>query len=70
MGSWFGLDLELVQVDAWAKAEQETLTLNAGSTAVKAMVFPVFMCGCESWTIKKPERQRTDGFELRSGEDY
>ena len=31
---------------------------------VKAMVFPVAMYGCESWTIKKAERQRTDAFEL------
>ena len=31
---------------------------------VKAMVFPVVMCGCESWTIKKDEHQRIDGFEL------
>ena len=31
---------------------------------VKAMVFPVVMCGCESWTIKKPECQRIDAFEL------
>ena len=31
---------------------------------VKAMVFPVIMCGCESWTIKKAERQRIDAFEL------
>ena len=31
---------------------------------VKAMVFPVFMYGCESWTIKKAECQRTDAFEL------
>src|SRR5574340_500821 len=31
---------------------------------VKAMVFPVVMYGCESWTIKKAECQRTDGFEL------
>ena len=31
---------------------------------VKAMVFPVVMYGCESWTIKKDEHQRTDGFEL------
>ena len=31
---------------------------------VKAMVFPVVMYGCESWTIKKAEHQRTDGFEL------
>ena len=31
---------------------------------VKAMVFPGVMCGCESWTIKKAERQRSDAFEL------
>ena len=31
---------------------------------VKAMVFPVVMYGCESWTLKKAERQRIDGFEL------
>ena len=31
---------------------------------VKAMVFPVLMYGCESWTIKKVEHQRIDGFEL------
>ena len=31
---------------------------------VKTMVFPVVMCGCESWTIQKAERQRNDAFEL------
>ena len=31
---------------------------------VKAIVFPVVMYGCESWTVKKPERQRIDAFEL------
>ena len=31
---------------------------------VNVMVFPVVMCGCESWTIKKAEHQRTDAFEL------
>ena len=31
---------------------------------VKAMVFPVVMYGCESWTIEKAERRRTDAFEL------
>ena len=31
---------------------------------VKAMVFPVFMYGCESWTVKKAECQRIDAFEL------
>ena len=33
---------------------------------VKATVFPVVMCGCESWTIKKAEHQRIDAFELWS----
>ena len=33
-------------------------------TKVKAMVFPVVMYGCESWTVKKAERQRIDAFEL------
>ena len=37
---------------------------------VKAMVFPVVMYGCESWTVKKVERRRIDAFELCSvGED-
>ena len=36
---------------------------------VKAMVFSVVMYGCESWTIKKAERRRTDAFELGVGED-
>ena len=31
---------------------------------VKAMVFPVVMCGCESWTIRKAEHRRIDAFEL------
>ena len=31
---------------------------------VKAVIFPVVMYGCESWTIKKPEHQRIDAFEL------
>ena len=32
---------------------------------VRAMIFPVVMYGCESWTIKKAEHQRTDSFELQ-----
>ena len=36
---------------------------------VKAMVFPVVMYGCESWTVKKAERRRTDAFELWCWED-
>ena len=37
---------------------------NLAAAAVKAMVFPVVMCGCESWTIKKAEHWRIDAFEL------
>ena len=40
------------------------ITLPAKVCLVKAMVFPVVMYGCESWTIKKAERQRIDAFEL------
>ena len=40
------------------------ITLPAKAHLVKAMVFPVVMYGCESWTIKKAERQRIDAFEL------
>ena len=39
-------------------------TLPTMVCLVKAMVFPVVMCGCESWTIKKSERRRIDAFEL------
>ena len=41
------------------------ITLPTKVCQVKAMVFPVVMYGCESWTIKKAERWRTDAFELR-----
>ena len=40
------------------------ITLPTKVNLVKAMVFPVVMYGCESWTIKKAERRRIDGFEL------
>ena len=40
------------------------ITLSTKVHLVKAMVFPVVMYGCESWTIKKAERRRTDAFEL------
>ena len=41
------------------------ITLPTKVHLVKAMVFPVVMYGCESWTIKKAERQRIDALELR-----
>ena len=40
------------------------ITLPTKVHLVKAMVFPVLMYGCETWTIKKDERQRIDAFEL------
>ena len=40
------------------------ITLPTKVHLVKAMVFPVVMYGCESWTIKKAESRRTDAFEL------
>ena len=40
------------------------ITLSTKVRLVKAMVFPVVMCGCETWTIKKAEYQRTDASEM------
>ena len=40
------------------------ITLATKFRLVKAVVFPVVMCGCESWTVKKAERWRIDAFEL------
>ena len=40
------------------------ITLSTKVRRIKVMVFPVVMYGCESWTIKKAEHQRTDAFEL------
>ena len=41
------------------------ITLPTKVRLVKAMVFPVVMYGCKSWTLKKDEHRRTDAFELR-----
>ena len=40
------------------------ITLSTKVHLVKAMVFPIFMCRCESWTVKKAEHKRIDAFEL------
>ena len=40
------------------------ITMPTKVRPVKALVFPVVMYGCESWTVKKTESQRTDAFEL------
>ena len=45
-------------------AESKDITLPTKVRLVKAMVFPVVMYGCESWTVKKAEHRRIDAFEL------
>ena len=52
----------MTNLDSILKSRYITLPTNV--RLVKAMVFPVVMYGCESWTIKKAERQRIDVFEL------
>ena len=50
----------------WKKSFEKSrdITLPTKVHLVKAIVFPVIMYGCESWTIKKAEHRGTDGFEL------
>ena len=45
-------------------SKRRDITLPIKVRVVKAMVFPIIMYGCESWTIKRPECQRIDVFEL------
>ena len=52
----------MTNLDSILKSRNSTLQTKV--RIVKAMVFPVVMCGCESWTIKKAEHQRIDAFEL------
>ena len=52
----------MTNLDSILKSRDTTLPTKV--YLVKAMVFPVFMYGCESWTIKKAEHRRTDAFEL------
>ena len=52
----------MTNLDSILKSRE--ITLSTKVHLVKAMVFPVVTYGCESWTIKKAERQRIDAFEL------
>ena len=52
----------MMNLDRVLKSRDITLLIKV--RIVKAMIFPVVMYGCETWTIKKAERQRTDTFEL------
>ena len=64
--------LEWVAIELDSILKSRDITLPTKVCLVKAMVFPVVIYGCESWTIKKTEHQRTDAFELLNcgiGED-
>ena len=52
----------MTNLDSILKSKDTTLPIKV--RLVKAMIFPVVMYGCESWTIKKAENQRIDAFEL------
>ena len=52
----------MTNLDSILKSRDITFTTKVH--LVKAMVFPVVMYGCESWTVKKAERRRIDAFEL------
>ena len=52
----------MINLDSILKSRD--ITLSTKVRLVKAMIFPVVMDGCESWTIKKAEHQRIDAFEL------
>ena len=60
--SFFFANPILTYLDSILKSRD--ITLPAKVHLVKAMLFPVVMYGCESWTIKKAEHRRTDAFEL------
>ena len=53
-----------VMTNLYGLLKSRDITLPTKVRLVKAMVFPVVMYGCESWTVKKAERQRIDAFEL------
>ena len=52
----------MTKVDSIFKSRD--ITLPTKVHLVKAVVFPVVMCGCEIWTVKKAELRRIDAFEL------
>ena len=53
----------MTNLDSILKSRDNTLPTKV--CLIKAMLFPIVLYGCESWTIKKAERQRIDAFELR-----
>ena len=62
--SWGSLGRKAT-TNLYSMLKSRDITLPTKVHLVKVMVFPVVMYGCESWTVKKAERQRIDAFELR-----
>ena len=58
----------MTNLDSILKSRDIALSTNL--CLVKAIVFPVVVYGCESWTVKKAECQRVDAFECGVGEDF
>ena len=59
---WSGVPLPSLMTNLDSIFKNKDITLPTKVRLVKAMVFPVVMYGCESWTIKKAERQTIDAF--------
>ena len=59
---WVAIAFSMINLDSILKSRD--ITLSTKVCLVEAMVFPVVMYGCESWTIKKVEHRRIDAFEL------
>ena len=61
---WSGVPSPSLMTNLDSILRSRDVTLPTKAHLVKAMVFPVVMYGCESWTVKKAEHQRIDAFEL------
>ena len=61
---WNGLPFPFPMTNLDSILKSRDITLPTKVHVVKAMVFPVVICGCESWTVKKAERRRLDSFDL------
>ena len=57
-------EVKVLYIENYNILKSRDITLPTKVRLVKAMVFPVAMYGCESWTVKKAERLRIDAFEL------
>ena len=72
---WSGVPSSSPMINLYSILKSRDITLPIKVHLVRAMVFPVVVYGCESWTIKKAERGRIDAFELMLlnsgvGEDF